>query len=213
MSGSAWRIYWKTLGLLALAILGIMAWRIVQAPVGHSADDKASFAGGVAASASSGEARLLATGFMRAPSGRLLPRFASVRRSPARVRLGPGRGYPVAWIIRLPGAPVEVMAEMDGWWRIRDHDGEEGWIRADALQDGQRTVLVAPWRQSARLALRARPDEAARLKAWIGNGVLARVLFCNGAWCQVRAGDMQGWLRQEQLWGVYRNERIGSAHG
>jgi SH3-like domain-containing protein len=39
-------------------------------------------------------------------------------------------------------------------------------------------------------------------------GVLASVKRCNGSWCQIVGSGFDGWVVQEQLWGVYPNERM-----
>ena len=153
------------------------------------------------------DARIIPAGFMRAPSGHLLPRFVSLARANTEVRTGPGDTYPVAWIIRLAGMPLEVMAEAGDYWRVRDAEGAEGWIHRAALSDA-RTALVAPWNPEGRQPLRSQPDDAAPLRAWVAGGVLARIISCDGTWCAIAVSGAQGWLRQQQLWGVYANERI-----
>ena len=225
MSGLAWRRYWGVFAGLLLSVALLALWQGMMASLPDRQQGVASKAGLMSlpdvvrrqgaenASSARISGLIVPAGFMRAPSGKLLPRFASLAVARAEVRLGPGEAYPVAWIIRSPHLPLEVLAEANGWLRIRDHEGEEGWIRARALSEQQRTALVAPWRQDARLPLRAAPEQQAPLKAWVGSGVVVRVLACDGSWCEVRAGTVTGWLQQPQLWGVYHDERIHAARG
>lgn len=146
-------------------------------------------------------------GFVRGASGKLLPRFVSLARAGAEVRLGPSERYPVAWVMRLAGVPLEVMAETGAWWRVRDHEGEEGWLPASMLSE-RRSALVAPWNRGGDIALRREPAVDAPLRAVVKGGALVQVLSCNGAWCEVRVADMRGWISQRQLWGVYAGERF-----
>ena len=44
----------------------------------------------------------------------------------------------------------------------------------------------------------------ARLQA----GVLAAVKRCTGSWCRIAGAGFDGWVVQEQLWGVYPNEKV-----
>ena len=150
---------------------------------------------------------LVPAGFTRAPGGGLLPRFAALARADVVVRMGPGENYPVAWVVRGGHVPVEVVAESGDWLRIRDHEGEEGWISRSTIGH-QRLAMLAPWRKNARLALRGKPARSAPLTAWITPGVIVRVTLCNGRWCriQVPKANTRGWVGQEQLWGVYAGE-------
>ena len=150
---------------------------------------------------------LVPAGFMRTPGGTLLPRFVTLIHADVTVRVGPGESYPVAWVVRGGRMPVEVVAESGAWLRIRDHEGEEGWVARSAIGE-ERLALIAPWRRDVRLAMRSRPADDAPLAAFITPGVVARVRRCNGHWCRIRVprADVEGWVRQEQLWGVYANE-------
>ena len=64
-------------------------------------------------------------------TGLPLPRFVSLAADRVNVRFGPGRQYPVNWMFARKGLPVEIVAEFDTWRKIRDYDGEEGWIHVE----------------------------------------------------------------------------------
>ncbi len=86
------------------------------------------------------------------PSGLPLPRFVSLKAEKVNVRRGPSSDHAVAWVFQRKGMPVEIVAEFDNWRRIRDSDGEEGWILQNMLS-GRRTAVVAPWRKGQTMAL------------------------------------------------------------
>ena len=53
-------------------------------------------------------------------TGLPLPRFVSVRAEPVNVRSGPGERYPVLWVLKKRGMPVQVIAgakSVTGWGR------------------------------------------------------------------------------------------------
>ena len=206
-SRASWTQVWSTFaGMLLLTTL-IAYWLWQPEKKGAEKTNMAGMALSSTATENRYGAQVVPAGFMRAPSGHLLPRFVSLAKASTEVRTGPGETYPVAWIIRLPGMPLEVMAEAGDYWRVRDAEGAEGWIHRAALSDA-RTVLVAPWNPEGRHPLRSRPDDAAPLRAWLAGGVLARIETCDGRWCLVTVSGAQGWVRQNQLWGVYAGERI-----
>lgn len=138
-------------------------------------------------------------------SGLPIPRFVSVKSKPANVRAGPGVDYPLRWTFVRRHLPVEILAEFGNWRRIRDSDGEEGWILA-ALLSGRRTALIAPWSAAKPVRLLNRSRRNATVNAVVEPHVLVRVDTCAGTWCHVRAQTFSGYVRQSRLWGVYPGE-------
>lgn len=150
------------------------------------------------------------------PSGLPLPRFVTTRSTPINVRVGPGTKYDVAWVYVKAGLPVEIVQEFDTWRKIRDLDGEEGWVHQNLLS-GKRAGYVAPWLTGDRLALRAGGSDDSGVRAWLGPGFQVEILGCDGTWCAVNAVDhpaggrpstYSGYVRQSELWGVYQGEVI-----
>jgi SH3-like domain-containing protein len=139
------------------------------------------------------------------PSGLPVPRFVVLRAEEVNARAGPGPRYPVEWVYRRRDMPVEVTAEFDTWRRIRDIEGAEGWVHQSLLAGGgRRTVVVV----GATRTLRAAPQDAAAGVARAEPGVIARLRRCRGAWCEVSADGIEGWLRRDEVWGVYPDETV-----
>lgn len=142
-----------------------------------------------------------------------LPRYVSLKTDKVNMRGGPSKDHATRWVYERAGLPVEVIAEFDNWRRIRDSDGEDGWVW-HSLLSGRRTALVAPWeRGGGPIALRARDSETAALVARLQPGVVVTVEGCSGDWCRVAAGgpgrsETAGWMTQEHLWGVYPGELV-----
>jgi SH3-like domain-containing protein len=141
------------------------------------------------------------------PSGLPLPRFVSLKAERVNVRRGPSSDHDVAWVFQRKGLPVEIIAEFENWRRIRDSDGEEGWVYQSMLS-GRRTAVVAPWRKDDALPLRADPESAGGLIAKLKPGVVTTVEKCTGEWCDITAGGYEGWIEQPMLWGVYPGEEV-----
>ena len=141
------------------------------------------------------------------PSGLPVPRFVSLKRSKVNVRRGPSSEHKLAWIFRLKGLPVEVVAEFENWRRVRDSDGQEGWIYHSMLA-GTRTVTIAPWRKGVAVRLLTSPEQSAGVVANVSAGAVGDVEKCTGSWCQVKLGNYEGWINQSMLWGVYPNEKL-----
>ena len=153
------------------------------------------------------------------PGGRLgtglpVPRYVSLKTDRVNLREGPSKDHRTAWVFQRAGLPVEITAEYETWRRIRDAEGTEGWV-LHSLLSGRRTALITPRNrgEEAPLPLLERADERAEVVAKLQPGVIANVKSCSGAWCRVivvlpGAPDVDGFIRQERLWGVYPNERV-----
>ncbi len=141
------------------------------------------------------------------PSGLPIPRFVSLKRSKVNVRRGPSSEHKIAWIFHLKGLPVEIVAEFEHWRRVRDSDGQEGWIYHTLLA-GKRTVTVAPWRKGMAIDLLESPASSGAIIANVKAGAVGNIEKCTGIWCQVNLGSFQGWINQSMLWGVYPEEKI-----
>ncbi len=186
------------LAVACLTVSGAVAWSFF----GSRASSLASIApadGDVTASIDQAEHRAGATGLP-------LPRFVSLKAEKVNVRRGPSSDHAVAWVFKRKSLPVEIVAEFENWRRIRDSDGEEGWILQNMLS-GRRTALVAPWRHEQTIPLYAGVGSET-LTARMSAGVVSEVRSCTGEWCLIAAGGYEGWVQQAMLWGVYPGESI-----
>jgi SH3-like domain-containing protein len=132
-----------------------------------------------------------------------LPRFVSLRSNEVNLRTGPGTTYPVDWVYVRRGLPVEVIAEFDVWRKIRDWQGTVGWVHQSML-DGRRTALIA----GAERALHRDPTDGSAAVARLAPGVIGRLLNCDGAWCRIEVEDYRGWLKRDEFWGAYPDEKV-----
>ena len=144
-------------------------------------------------------------------SGLPLPRFVSLKAQPVNMRRGPGTEYPIAWVLRRAGMPLEVLREYEGWREVRDMDGTTGWILGTLLS-GRRTAAVANpaiERDGTKLiAMFQRADDGSRVVAQIEVGGVLDVASCDGTWCRVSLLNFRGYVRQNRLWGIYPGETI-----
>ncbi len=140
-------------------------------------------------------------------SGLPVPRFVSLKPDRVNVRAGPTREHEVTFVYTRAGLPVEITAELDNWRRIRDWEGSEGWVYHSMLS-GRRTVVVNPKDKSQLLGLFYDSDGRGPVVARLQAGVVAMVKRCSGSWCRIVGSGFDGWVVQEQLWGVYPNEKV-----
>jgi SH3-like domain-containing protein len=142
-----------------------------------------------------------------ASSGLPVPRFVSIKADRVNVRGGPDKDHDVSFIFTRVGWPVEIVAQSDNWRRIRDSDGTEGWVY-HSLLSGKRTAAVQLKDKTALAPLHAAPDGKSPVMAKLEIGVLGTVKACNGNWCHLVGNNFDGWVEQDDLWGVYPNEKF-----
>jgi SH3-like domain-containing protein len=140
-------------------------------------------------------------------TGLPIPRYVSLKSDRVNLREGPSKEHRTSWVFQRAGLPVEITAEFETWRKIRDSEGAEGWV-LHSLLSGRRTALVFPSRKAEAVELFGKPggrsDPVARLQA----GVVGSVRSCDGAWCRVSGEGFDGYLAQQNLWGVYPGEKF-----
>jgi SH3-like domain-containing protein len=137
-------------------------------------------------------------------AGLKVPRFVSLHSDKVNLRSGPGRQYPIEWVLTKRDMPVEIIAQFEHWRRVREWDGTVGWVQAHMV-NGKRYVIVD---KGAVHSLYRQPDPSSGIVARAEPGVVARLAECRGGWCRVETDDVAGWLKRGDLWGVYPDETV-----
>jgi SH3-like domain-containing protein len=132
-----------------------------------------------------------------------VPRFVSLHSDKVNLRTGPGPQYPIDWVLTRRDMPVEIIQQFEHWRRIREWDGTVGWVQ-EHMVTSKRWVVVT----GGVHPMYGQPEQTATVVARAEPGVMAKLLECRGAWCRVDAGDISGWMRRSDIWGVYPDENI-----
>jgi SH3-like domain-containing protein len=138
-------------------------------------------------------------------SGLPIPRFATLKSDEVNVRIGPGPRYPIDWVFKRKGMPVEIVAEYENWRKIRDWQGASGWVY-QGLLNGKRSFIVP----SKPVNLYRTPAPSAEVVAKLEPEVMGEIRSCQGDWCRVKVSGagISGWLERTEFWGVYKSEPI-----
>ena len=140
-------------------------------------------------------------------TGLPLPRYASLKTDRVNLREGPSKDHATKWVFQRAGLPVEITAEFATWRRVRDSEGAEGWV-LHTLLSGRRTALVGQGKKEPTYNVVAAPSGKADLVAQLQAGVIVNIKKCDGAWCQVFGDGYKGFVAQNDLWGVYPDEKV-----
>jgi SH3-like domain-containing protein len=132
------------------------------------------------------------------------PYFASIKSDKIYMRLGPGDEYPIKWVYHRKGLPVEILATYDAWRRVRDMDGETGWIHT-ALLSRERTAVVTGEKLAA---IQRSEDSTSRVVAEAKPGTVGRLRHCDRIACEMKFDGAQGWVPRSRLWGLKDGEKF-----
>jgi len=132
-----------------------------------------------------------------------IPRYVSLKADEGNVRRGPSLSHRIDWVFRRRDMPLEVTDEYGHWRRVRDRDGQGGWIHYSLLS-GVRTVIV----EEDMAGLYMKPDPTAPVNARAEAGVIAELDECLADWCRIEADGYRGWVQKSALWGVDAAETL-----
>ena len=127
------------------------------------------------------------------------PYFVSIKVDKAYMREGPSDSNRIKWVYQRKGLPLEVLASFEVWRRVKDMDGEIGWIHT-ALLSRDRTAIVVG---TADAPVRRRADASSDIVAQAKPGALGRLIGCAKLACEVKFEAAQGWVERAHLWGVH----------
>ena len=133
-----------------------------------------------------------------------LPRFVSLRADEVYVRAGPGKKYPVEWVFKKASLPVEIILEYENWRKIKDYEGQSGWVH-HSLLSGKRTAIVKADGYTPVYKSKSRNNG---LSVKLEQKVVVELTECERELCKINAAGFVGWIEKSALWGVYVHEKF-----
>lgn len=131
-----------------------------------------------------------------------LSRFVTIKFNEVNARTGPTANCPIEWIFIKKGEPVEIIAEYDQWRKVRDINGEGGWIHSAALSIKRSVVIIS----DNILPLLEAPEYYNRIVAKLNPKIRCGLVKCKKDWCQLMCKNYKGWVPAKFLWGIHRHE-------
>ncbi|HRJ11958.1 MAG TPA: SH3 domain-containing protein [Alphaproteobacteria bacterium] len=127
---------------------------------------------------------------------RALPRFVTIKAKEINIRTGPGERYPIDWVMQAKGWPLQVVAEYENWRRVKDWEGNMGWVHRAMLSNARAGVV-----QVETTTLRRAPSAEGTPLAHVKQGTHAEIKKCDAGWCQVEFDEASGWIPAKTIWG------------
>lgn len=139
-------------------------------------------------------------------SGLALPRMVSLRSDNINGRSGPDTKYPIEWIYKQRGAPVEIVNEFTHWRQIKDWDGSLSWVHKSMLTGKRFVKVMTPGENN----IYNRDQYDSRIIAKVEDGVIGEVKECKKGndFCLIKFDTIEGWVPKKILFGIYEHENI-----
>jgi SH3-like domain-containing protein len=123
-------------------------------------------------------------------------RILSVGVQKANIRKGPSTKYPVLWSAGKY-YPVDIIKKAGNWYRIKDFEGDVGWMYKSLLKEIPAVIV-----QAALVNVRKGPGKNYGVLFQAEKGVTFRLLRKKKSWLRVQHADGEiGWIHNKLVWG------------
>ena len=126
-------------------------------------------------------------------------KFISLKSSDVNMRVGPGREYPVSWVLMRSGLPIMLLSEFGQWRKVQLQDGTQGWIHQSTISY-KNTAMVTEDTVLYKSASDRTPI------ATVQKGVIVICIGYNNGFVKVKSG-MKGWIKSDKLWGIRKDDQ------
>lgn len=137
-------------------------------------------------------------------TGFQLPRFVSLKFNDSNLRIGSSTNYPIVLKYINANMPVEIVDEYNDWRKIKDHKGNLGWLHKSLIK-GERYAIIQPVDKSF-AQIYNKPMGI--LIGKIGKNNIVKIKTCLLEWCLISHSNNKGWVTKNNLWGIYKEEKI-----
>ena len=130
-----------------------------------------------------------------------LAEMLSVKGDKVNLRSGPGKKYIVKWEYG-DGFPLVVIKKKGKWLKVKDFEGDQGWIHKNLLVDKPRMIVKVNRNQNQSINIRKQPGTKGKIVGKAYYGVVFTTLKQKSGWVHVKHDTgLQGWIKRSLLWG------------
>ena len=123
--------------------------------------------------------------------------YLTLKYNKVNVRYGPGRDYPIKYVYKKKNLPLKVIDKKDNFRKIIDFKKNSGWIEVSQLKKGKSFILLK------NQILFSKPSKHSKPLFKIAKGRLLIVKKCKKNWCRVKTENFLGWVKTDEVWGLY----------
>jgi len=121
--------------------------------------------------------------------------YMSVSKDGVNIRAGADTKAEILWEV-FKDFPLQVLSKDGKWARIKDFEGDSGWIFAPLLSKKQTAIVKV---KSANM--RSGPGKNYEITATVKYGVVFNLVAQENGWAQLKHEDgTSGWIHASLLW-------------
>ena len=124
--------------------------------------------------------------------------FRTLRNETVNLRQGPSFDYPIKIFYKKKFLPVLVLDKSDNFRKIRDHENNTGWIHISQLSKKKAAIVIGK-----DLIMFKNSTIYSNPIVILKEGRLVKINKCKETWCKVSSDDFKGWVKNENLWGLF----------
>lgn len=123
-------------------------------------------------------------------------RMVSVAKNNVNLRHRPGIGSKVTWQLNK-GFPLIVLQLRDNWYKVRDFEGDTGWIYRPLTTRTPHVIV-----KKKVINIRSRPGTSHPIVAKAYKGVVFKTIASVKGWVKIRhKKGVVGWVARDLVWG------------
>lgn len=122
--------------------------------------------------------------------------YNSIKTNKAYLRVGPGKWYPIKWVLKIPGLPIKILQENGGYKMVELFDGTQGWIASSLISNKKKLLVV----EDALIYSKSKKPlvKVKRFVVLTSLGCYNKVV---DEFCEVRIKKIKGYIHKDKIWG------------
>ena len=124
--------------------------------------------------------------------------FLTLRYDVVNLRQGPGKDYPIKIFYKKKFLPVQIKDSSDNFRKVKDHENNSGWIHISQLTKKKAAIVTG-----GDLIMFKSNTIYSNPIVLLKEGRLVKIDKCKLMWCKVRTGNFKGWVKNDDLWGLF----------
>ena len=126
----------------------------------------------------------------------LYAEFNTINTSKAYLRVGPGKWYPIKWVLKIPGLPLKVIEENSGYKMVELYDGTKGWVSSNLISNKNNLLVIEDTN-----ILNNKNKPIAKVKKYVVLTSLGCFKDKESSYCKVRKKNIKGRIDSTKVWG------------
>ena len=123
--------------------------------------------------------------------------FVSIK-SKANLRAGPGKQYPINWILNLQNMPVKMLEKGNIYSKIELADGTIGWIWNSTISKNKSIIVL----KDSFIFDKNKNNIVFVKKNVVLEKVKCNELVSNEKSCKIKIRNYKGYISEKNIWGI-----------